>query len=405
MGIEMSVKAYMEDKIWYNLGQILLSSRGTDRLVIEGDSLLIINTMKGCGSDNWKIKPYIKETHTLMKGFHEVQVDHIYKKGNRVIDELAKHGHHVKNIVIWNDVRQTPSSNWILVESECRHDETLRSQINQRITYGCNMGSLKEGNSWWIQENLGFSLFSCLFMEGINAFRERRISMDLVRKLPLHKMVGRYYNDDSTLSFHSTHSWHRRKWKEKLPGTCDTSRLCWEAMRYYDISLNLCHYMITISIISTIICEGIQYCSGMSSKELVVDIGKQMGATSDHIEPKAIEDRITNSEAAQTYLKEGSLSSFMEGMGIHDEHVSLQFMESWENKRVNINGVTFEMTKQLITQVSDHALKVSYGVNNRGSQTRLVNRNCFISLKNQFTLGEASQGRTYQILGTLFSIL
>jgi hypothetical protein len=61
----------------------------------------------------------------------------------------------------------------------------------------------------------------------------------------------------------------------------------------------------------------------MSSEELVVDIGEQMGAVSDYIEPKVVEDHIMNSEVTWTYLKEGGLATFMEGMGAYDEHVLL----------------------------------------------------------------------------------
>ena len=42
MGIEMSVKAYTEDKIWYNLGQILLSSFPPTYLIARPCAIIMI---------------------------------------------------------------------------------------------------------------------------------------------------------------------------------------------------------------------------------------------------------------------------------------------------------------------------------------------------------------------------
>ena len=81
---------------------------------------------------------------------------------------------------------------------------------------------------------------------------------------------------------------------------------------------------------NTLSCEVAPLYKGMSenSKKLVVEISKDMGASSDRIESEKIEDYIINSEVAWTYLKEGDLLPFMEGMGGYDEHVSLQFFDT-----------------------------------------------------------------------------
>lgn len=52
-------------------------------------------------------------------------MDHVYREGNRVVDDLAKHRHDVENNITWNDVRQTTPSIWLLVEIECKHNGTL----------------------------------------------------------------------------------------------------------------------------------------------------------------------------------------------------------------------------------------------------------------------------------------
>ena len=82
-----------------------------------------------------------------------------------------------------------------------------------------------------------------------------------------------------------------------------------------------------------------------------------MGASWDCIEPNKIESCITNTEAMWTYLKQGGLIPFMEGMGGHNDHVSLKFVNSWDNKMVNINGATFEMTKELVVKVGGFSIE------------------------------------------------
>ena len=60
----------------------------------------------------------------------------------------------------------------------------------------------------------------------------------------------------------------------------------------------------------------------MSSKELVVKLGKGMGV-SDCIEPLGMEEGIHNSEVTLVYLQQGGLLSYMDGTGKHAEIVSM----------------------------------------------------------------------------------
>ena len=74
-------------------------------------------------------------------------------------------------------------------------------------------------------------------------------------------------------------------------------------------------------------------------EELVVELGGEMGA-SNHIEPVGVEACIHKGEGAMVYLRKGGLLPFMEGMEKHDEHISMQLFNSWNDKKVNINGIT-----------------------------------------------------------------
>ena len=63
-----------------------------DTIKIEGDSLLVINQLKGI----WKVKnKELQQIHSdilkILKKFSKVELKHIYREDNRRADELANH--------------------------------------------------------------------------------------------------------------------------------------------------------------------------------------------------------------------------------------------------------------------------------------------------------------------------
>jgi hypothetical protein len=72
-------------------------------------------------------------------------------------------------------------------------------------------------------------------------------------------------------------------------------------------------------------CEEALLCKGMPKNcdEILVELGEDMGASGDRIEPKKIEDHITKHKAMWVYLKEGVLLLFIEGIEGYSEQVSL----------------------------------------------------------------------------------
>ena len=56
-------------------------------------------------------------------------------------------------------------------------------------------------------------------------------------------------------------------------------------------------------------------------------------------------------------LKKGGFVSFMEVLNGHDENFSMQFFNSWEDHRVTINGISFHISKEVITLVTGLARK------------------------------------------------
>ena len=41
----------------------------------------------------------------------------------------------------------------------------------------------------------------------------------------------------------------------------------------------------------------------------------------------------------------------MEGMQKHDEHILMQFIYSWNDKKVNINDMSFKVMEELVVSV------------------------------------------------------
>lgn len=82
----------------------------------------------------------------------------------------------------------------------------------------------------------------------------------------------------------------------------------------------------------------------------MVELGSGMG-TKDHTEPIEIEECIRNGEVVTIYLWEGGLLPFMEGMIKYEENISMHHFNSWKDKRMVINLMSFEITKDLIAKV------------------------------------------------------
>ena len=49
------------------------------------------------------------------------------------------------------------------------------------------------------------------------------------------------------------------------------------------------------------------------------------------------------------YMLEGGLIMFMEALNGYDENCSLQFVNSWEDRRVMINGISFHISEEVIS--------------------------------------------------------
>ncbi|XP_059077959.1 uncharacterized protein LOC131876549 [Cryptomeria japonica] len=76
---------------------------GTDtkKLIIEGDSKLVIEATKGASGICWRIKNVIKDIWSMIVWLEDFQIQHIYREGNGVADSLAAAGLEIKGMRYW----------------------------------------------------------------------------------------------------------------------------------------------------------------------------------------------------------------------------------------------------------------------------------------------------------------
>ena len=81
-----------------------------------------------------------------------------------------------------------------------------------------------------------------------------------------------------------------------------------------------------------------------------------MGGDLLHIEPSMVEDN-ARKPLVWYMLKEGGFIPFMEMLNGYDESCSLQFVNSWEDRKVTVNGISFHISEEVIFMVTGLAMK------------------------------------------------
>ncbi|XP_056685682.1 uncharacterized protein [Spinacia oleracea] len=66
---------------------------GIQNLHIEGDNLLVINSLKGIWKVPWKLQNIIQDIKTLLHQFRNVHTQHVFREANRAADWIANVGH------------------------------------------------------------------------------------------------------------------------------------------------------------------------------------------------------------------------------------------------------------------------------------------------------------------------
>lgn len=71
------------------------------RLIIEGDSKLIIEAAKGVLGVSCMINNVIKDIWSMIVWLEEFQIQHIYREGNALADSLVAIGLEIKGTRCW----------------------------------------------------------------------------------------------------------------------------------------------------------------------------------------------------------------------------------------------------------------------------------------------------------------
>ncbi|GLJ44553.1 hypothetical protein SUGI_0935720 [Cryptomeria japonica] len=63
-----------------------------DKLIIEGDSQIILNGVSKFGFQNWRLASWILRINSLLTFLGEYHIQHTFQEGNKSADQLAKMG-------------------------------------------------------------------------------------------------------------------------------------------------------------------------------------------------------------------------------------------------------------------------------------------------------------------------
>lgn len=73
-------------------GLKLSLKHGIQKLIIEGDSQIILNALRKLSTPNWCINSKLEMVFPLLYLFEEIRFQHIYREGNKEVGLLANIG-------------------------------------------------------------------------------------------------------------------------------------------------------------------------------------------------------------------------------------------------------------------------------------------------------------------------
>lgn len=92
-------------------------------MVIEADSKIIIETIKGNTREGWAIKCVIEDIRHLLPILNRFDLNYIFHEGNSVVDDMLAIGLKVKGLRCWREVNALPYFVRELVNQEIMNDE------------------------------------------------------------------------------------------------------------------------------------------------------------------------------------------------------------------------------------------------------------------------------------------
>ena len=73
---------------------------GINKLVIEGDSQIILNALRKRKTPNWTLNSKLEYALAIVDQFEETNIKHIYREGNREVNNLTNKGADGEEILI-----------------------------------------------------------------------------------------------------------------------------------------------------------------------------------------------------------------------------------------------------------------------------------------------------------------
>ncbi|XP_021740114.1 uncharacterized protein LOC110706504 [Chenopodium quinoa] len=108
-----TTKVFITEAMAIHKGILLALEREIKNIIIEGDNLLVINSVNGIWSTPWQIDHIIQDICSLLSNFDNWSIRHIFREANQAADWIANVGHLVSDsmdIVPCNRGDQSPKS-------------------------------------------------------------------------------------------------------------------------------------------------------------------------------------------------------------------------------------------------------------------------------------------------------
>ncbi|XP_010680075.1 uncharacterized protein LOC104895307 [Beta vulgaris subsp. vulgaris] len=83
-------------------------SLGISNIIVEGDNLVVINSIRKLWKIPWIIKSIILDTEKELANFDEVQIYHVFREANMAVDWMAHRGQVTALTTYWFDVPDLP---------------------------------------------------------------------------------------------------------------------------------------------------------------------------------------------------------------------------------------------------------------------------------------------------------
>ena len=83
-------------------GLLLCIKLGVSKIIIEGDSQIVLNAIRKKSTPNWVINSKLECIVNLLDKFEDTRIEHIFREGNVVADKLANMGADGQNILLFS---------------------------------------------------------------------------------------------------------------------------------------------------------------------------------------------------------------------------------------------------------------------------------------------------------------